>query len=349
VFNLDALRPDRRKIRIAAEVIRAGGLVAFPTETVYGLGADALNVNATRKIFQAKNRPADNPLIVHIFEVRQLEKIARHVPTRVRQLATQVWPGPVTFLLFKSGWIPDEVCAGTGKVAVRMPAHPIALALIKEAGVPIAAPSANLSSRPSPTKAEHVINDLGGRIDLLLDGGDCFFGVESTIVDATSSPYTLLRPGAYEVEELRRKFGKIRVPHSVRQAQESKVSIVPGMKYRHYAPRTPLYMVEKETLARNPSWFRNAHVGIICSEELSDRYSGVNKITLGSEKNLFEVARNLFGSFRKLDTLPVRFGLIETFEEKGIGLAIMNRMKKATSHKIIKRKEEILELTKSYG
>jgi L-threonylcarbamoyladenylate synthase len=232
VIKLDALHPNPRKIRIAAQTIKRGGLVAFPTETVYGLGANSLDVDATRRIFKAKGRPADNPLIVHICEEEQLDKIAKRIPRRIRKLATQVWPGPVTFLVSKSNWIPDAVCAGSGKVAVRMPAHPVALALIKEAGVPIAAPSANLSSRPSPTRVEHVMRDLDGRIDLILDGGDTFFGVESTILDATSRPFALLRPGAYNVEELRTKLGgKIWVPKDVRRAQESKVATVPGMKY----------------------------------------------------------------------------------------------------------------------
>jgi L-threonylcarbamoyladenylate synthase len=337
ILQVDALHPERSKIGLAARIIRKGGLVAFPTETVYGLGANALDANAVRKIFKAKNRPADNPLIVHINKVQQLEQIAIHVPRRIQTIAEKVWPGPVTFLLYKSDTVPDVVCGNTGKIAVRMPAHPIALALIERSGVPIAAPSANTSTKPSPTNARHVMSDLGGKIDLVLDGGDTFFGVESTIIDSTSSPYTLLRPGAYSLEELRKYFGKIRVPRIVREARESKVAIVPGMKYRHYAPRKPLYMVSHSFLDKSPDLCRDPRVAIICSQELSKKLGMSNPhiIVLGSEMDLYEIARNLFSSFRKLDSLRVKFGLIQTFEEKGIGLAIMNRIKKASTNKTL--------------
>lgn len=340
VLKVDALHPDEKKIGIAAEIIRKGGLVAFPTETVYGLGANALDANAVRKIFRAKNRPADNPLIVHISKTRQLDQIAKNVPRRIETLAKKIWPGPVTFLLYKSEMILDEVCGHTGKVAVRMPAHPVALTLIERSGVPIAAPSANTSTKPSPTNAMHVLSDLSGKIDMVLDGGDTFFGVESTIIDSTSIPYTLLRPGAYSLEELRKQIGKIRVPTAIRAAKESKVAIVPGMKYRHYAPRKTLYMVDRSTLEKNPDLFQNPHLGIICSQELTHQYNATtpNIIVLGSEKNLYDIARNLFSSFRKLDTLDVKFGVIQTFEERGIGLAIMNRIKKASSHNLILKK-----------
>ncbi len=333
ILQVDPLHPERSKIGIAARIIRKGGLVAFPTETVYGLGANALDTNAARKIFRAKNRPADNPLIVHINKIQQLEQIAVNVPHRIQTIAEKVWPGPVTFLLYKSDTVPDLVCGNTGKIAVRMPAHPIALALIESSGVPIAAPSANTSTKPSPTNSRHVMSDLGGKIDLVLDGGDTFFGVESTIIDSTSNPYTLLRPGAYSLEELKKYFGKIRVPRAVRDARESKVAIVPGMKYRHYAPRKPLYMVSRSFLENSPDLCLDPRIEIICSQELSKTLGSSNQriIVLGSEKDLYEIARNLFGSFRKLDSLHVKFGLIQTFEEKGIGLAIMNRIKKAST------------------
>lgn len=335
---MDALHPQPKAIEFAAKVIKKGGLVAFPTETVYGLGANALDPAATRKIFEAKHRPADNPLIVHIAQLRQLKTLTKMVPERVQdKLARKLWPGPVTFLLFKSQLVPDVVSGNTDKVAIRMPAHPVALALIRKAGVPIAAPSANTSTRPSPTKATHVLEDLKGRIDVILDGGDAFFGVESTIIDCTSNPYTLLRPGAFTLEELRKQLGgeKIRVPETVRQAKQTKVALVPGMKYRHYAPKKPLYLIKRENLAESPELFQDPQIGVLCSQELyQQHYNGKtpkNVIVLGSEEDLYGVAKNLFDSLRKLDTLNVKFGIIQSFAEKGIGFAIMNRIKKAAS------------------
>jgi L-threonylcarbamoyladenylate synthase len=335
ILKVDALHPDDNKIGIAARYIRTGKLVAFPTETVYGLGANAFDLEAVRKIFKAKNRPADNPLIVHICKMRQLDEIAVKVPKRVRTLAEKVWPGPVTFLLYKSDIVPNLVSGNTDKVAVRMPAHPVALALIEKSAVPIAAPSANTSAKPSPTNAGHVMSDLRGKIDMVLDGGNAFFGLESTIIDSTSNPFALLRPGAFSLEELRKYFGRIRVPRDVRGARESNVAIVPGMKYRHYAPHKPLYMVNRGTLKNSRELFRNPRIGIICSQELSKTLGNSNPhvIVLGSEKDLYEIARNLFASFRKLDSLHVKFGLIQKFDEKGIGLAIMNRIKKASTNK----------------
>jgi L-threonylcarbamoyladenylate synthase len=335
LLTIDPLHPSRRKINQAATVIKNGGLVAFPTETVYGLGANAFDEKAVKEIFIAKKRPADNPLIVHIYSLDQLEQITGKIPTKIRSIARDLWPGPLTFLLSRSDNVPEIVCGGTKRVAVRMPAHPVALKLIEKSGVPIAAPSANLSTKPSPTSALHVMSDLDGRIDLVLDGGDTFFGVESTIVDMTSEPYKLLRPGAYGPEDLRRKLGTLVIPKSIRNAGESADAIVPGMKYRHYAPAKPLYVIEKKNLIRNQALLNDPSVGILCSKELSKEGSidNPNLIILGSEKNLFEVAKNLFASFRLLDGLNVKFGIVQTFKERGIGLAIMNRIIKATSHK----------------
>lgn len=331
MLKLDSVRPNPGKISMAAKVIVKGGLVAFPTETVYGLGANALDSKAVAKIFKVKNRPADNPLIVHISRMSQLMEIAEGVSPHMLNITKKVWPGPLTFLFRKSDRLPQAVCGLTDKVAVRMPAHPVALALISAAGVPIAAPSANLSTKPSPTSATHVLADLGGKIDIVLDAGDAFFGIESTIIDTTSRPFRLLRPGAYTLEELRKRLGRVSIPMPVRKAEASKHAEAPGMKYRHYAPSKPLYMLGSRRFSRR--LFKMRNVGIICSNELCRRYgkAGKNVMLLGSEKNLYEVARNLFGSLRALDRLDVEFGVIETFKQEGIGLAIMNRIRKASS------------------
>jgi L-threonylcarbamoyladenylate synthase len=331
VLKVDAVEPDTGKIAIAAKAITEGGLVAFPTETVYGLGANALDPEAVAMIFKAKNRPADNPLIVHISKMTQLREVAEGVSPRMLNIAEKVWPGPLTFLFRKSDRLPQAVCGLTDKVAVRMPSHPVALALISAACVPIAAPSANLSTRPSPTSAAHVLADLDGKVDIVLDAGDTFFGVESTIIDATCRPFRLLRPGACTLEELQRLLGRVSVPMSVKKAESSAHAIAPGMKYRHYAPSKPLYMLGNKGFSHK--LFAMKNVGIICSRELCRSYRGAGKnvIILGSEKNLYEIARNLFKSLRALDELDVEFGIIETFKEEGIGLAIMNRIKKASA------------------
>lgn len=250
VLKVDPLNPEIQKIREASEVIKRGGLVSFPTETVYGLGANAYDGNACLKIFQAKNRPPDNPLIVHIAELDQLFDVAVDINEKVLEIVQVIWPGPLTLILKKSSKIPKEVSAGLDTVAVRMPAHPIALQLIRESGVPIAAPSANLATRPSPTRAEDVLNDLNGRVDIIIDGGHTFFGVESTIVNVTSNPPTLLRPGPFTVEELRSFFPDIQVPEFARGLGEADIALAPGMKYRHYAPSKKIILIENRSLMR---------------------------------------------------------------------------------------------------
>ena len=318
-------KEDNAKIAYAAACIRSDGLVVFPTETVYGLGCNALSGRAALKVFAAKNRPADNPLIVHIANIAEVKKIA-YVDAKTLSIMKELWPGPVTFLLRKKGIIPDEVTAGSDKVAVRMPSHRIALALIKKCKVPIAAPSANLSTKPSPTIASHAIEDLNGKVDVIIDGGSAEFGIESTIIDLTSSAPKVLRLGSFDIEELREYFPNISV------AKNSRIKI-PGMKYRHYAPITMLVSADRRSIAKVSSLLsENKRVCILCSEETSRNadLKDTEKIILGSRRNLGEVAKNLFASLRELDRKNVDVGVIEKFEKKGIGLAIMNRIEKAT-------------------
>lgn len=333
IMKVNPINPEKKVIEEAACIIKSGGIVAFPTETVYGIGANAFDNEASLKIFAIKNRPADNPLIVHISSMKELDEVAEGFDSSFVANAKILWPGPITFILKKNSRIPEAVSAGLGTVAVRMPAHPVALELIKQSGVPIAAPSANLSKKPSPTKAEHVITDLDGKVDAILDGGEVAFGIESTIINATVKPYMLLRPGAYTIEELEKYLGKIEIPQSInKQLKESEKAIAPGMKYRHYAPDKKLIIVSKKELIEEAlDSFSNRKIAVLCSNELAVNINSNAKIIkLGSEKNLYEIAKNLFDSFRKLDRLDVEFGFIQSFPERGIGFAIMNRMAKAS-------------------
>jgi len=351
VLRVDPERVDPALIAEAARVIREGGLVAFPTETVYGLGADTYNPEAARKVFIAKGRPMDNPLIVHIADVGQLHEVARDVPREAEELARRFWPGPLTLLLRKDSGVPPEVTANRDTVAVRMPAHPVALELIRQSGVPIAAPSANLAGRPSPTTAEHVIRDLYGRVDVIIDSGETLYGVESTIVDLTRDPPVLLRPGAMPYEEVEKALGKrVEVPPFARGLGQADVALAPGMKYRHYAPSKPLTVVEGdysdlEAYARRVASLvleaarRGSRPVVLCSAETEHVYRslGLRTIVLGPRSNVFVVARGLFRSLRLIDDMPdVDGGFAEGFEERGLGLAIMNRLRKASGFNIVR-------------
>ncbi|MHA1609056.1 MAG: L-threonylcarbamoyladenylate synthase [Candidatus Njordarchaeales archaeon] len=341
ILKVDPVNPEITKIRTAAEILRKGGLVAFPTETVYGLGADALNPNAVRKIFEAKNRPLDNPIIVHICDKSQLFELVEEVPEWVIKAVEILWPGPVTFVLKKRKIVPNEVTAGLPTVAIRMPAHPVALALIREAGRPIAAPSANLSGKPSPTTGEHVIRDMYGRVDVIIDAGETFFGVESTVIDATEDPPIVLRPGPMTVEELEQIVGKRFRIHPVALGR-SKISIpkAPGMKYRHYAPEARLILIEgdHEKVMKTilEIYYRYKSLGkkvaLLITRETRNKL-GISRdvIEIGSRENLYTVAKNLFKSLRMLDEKSYDIGICEGFELRGVGLAIMNRLRKAAS------------------
>ncbi|MDE1871486.1 MAG: threonylcarbamoyl-AMP synthase [Candidatus Micrarchaeota archaeon] len=346
VIKVNPVNPEMELIREAAAIIKSGGIVAFPTETVYGLGADAFNGGACRNIFKAKNRPMDNPLIAHISKTRDIERVAREVPEEVMNAVKILWPGPVTFRLKKNEAVPIETTAGLDTISVRMPAHPVALRLIEASGTPIAAPSANISTRPSGTRAEHVIKDFDGKIDAILDGGDAAFGMESTIIDATVEPYLLLRPGAFTMEELR-KYLDIEVPESINISRKDVVAVAPGMKYRHYAPDTKLIAVQKDLLESAVEHLgKRDDYAVLCSNETAERISDsrAKLIRMGSERSLYEIAKNLFDSFRELDKKEVKFALVETFPERGIGLAIMNRIIKASGSAPVSSIEGLKEL-----
>lgn len=330
IVRINPLHPQKGKIAKAALIIKNGGTVVFPTETVYGLGANALSPKSAIKIFKAKKRPSDNPLIVHICSMEQLHEIAK-VGKGVEVKIKEMWPGPITFLLYKKDIIPDNVTAGSNKVALRMPAHPIALALIRASGVPVAAPSANLSTKPSPTNAQHALQDLDGRVDMIIDGGDAFFGIESTIVDMTSKVPSVLRLGAFSPKELSKYLGKLKIPKGA--GFSSGKNIVPGMKYKHYSPDTKMILVKSTEITKAIASMHGRRICVICTRESSNKIKGrVRKIILGSKSNLFEIARNLFSSFRKLDKMNVDICLLEEIKGEGIGLAIANRSMKACAN-----------------
>lgn len=342
VCKVDPLEPNRLILREAAEIIRIGGLVAFPTETVYGLGANALDPEAVKKIFLAKGRPADNPLIVHISDRDYVHELAKKVPQEAKALIRKFFPGPLTIVLEKKPIVPDETTANLPTVAVRMPNHKIALGLIKESGTPVAAPSANKAGRPSPTRAQHVLQDLGGQVDLIIDGGPTRFGLESTVVDLTVKPPELLRPGAVTLEMLREVLGAVQIHPSVSQqvAWRDVVARSPGMKYRHYAPKAELLVVvgdrrdvqrKIEQLIQDFS-LKNMRIGVATTTGKQYRVSHLE--SLGKSKQ--EIAKGLFDILRRFDETEVDVIFAEGVDEEGLGLAIMNRLKKASGYRIVR-------------
>jgi L-threonylcarbamoyladenylate synthase len=320
MLNIAAKMPEIIKIKSAAAIIRRGGLVAFPTETVYGLGANGLNAKAVKSIFKAKDRPQDNPLILHIADKNDIYRFGKDVPVSAEELASKFWPGPLTLVVKKSGVVPKVVTAGLDTVGIRMPDNKIALALIRESGVPIAAPSANVSGKPSPTYAKHVISDLYGRVDAIIDGGRTNIGVESTVLDLTSNPATILRPGGVTLEQLKRVLGEVRVNKPGKNGSFAKS---PGMKYRHYSPQARIVLVEGEE-----SKVKQKIVELIRIYERSGNRIG---IISGSKLSQEALARDLFRMFRDFDEKGVDVIIAGGVKEADLGLAIMNRLRKASS------------------
>lgn len=340
---VDAIEPEPEFIREGAEFLRRGELVAFPTETVYGLGANAMDAHACEEIFRVKGRPQDNPLIVHVAHLGMMKSLVEHWNKEAKLCAEQFWPGPLTLVLEKTAFVPDVVSGGLGTVAIRMPSHPVALRLIEEAGVPIAAPSANLSGKPSPTSGIHVWKDLNGRIPLLLDAGVCSVGVESTVLDLTGEVPTILRPGGITKEQLEEVLGEV----AVDRPSEAQPPKAPGMKYRHYAPKGELTLLigERENILHKISdEIRKGHaqrkkVGILCTlESASHLHSQLPDLlfVLGSEERPEEVAGNLYEGLRLCDEQEIDIILAEGMEENGLGFAIMNRLEKASGQRIVK-------------
>lgn len=337
--------PTEEALRDAARLIRAGEVVGFPTETVYGLGADATNADAIDKIFKAKGRPGDNPLIVHISNLDQISSVIRgEMPESARRLAEAYWPGPLTMIFEKGPSIPLRVTAGLDSVAVRFPGHPVARALIAAAGVPIAAPSANLSGKPSPTLARHVMRDMDGRIPMILDGGACEVGVESTVADARTLPVRVLRPGGITPRMIADVLGEVEVDGSVlRPLREGEIVRSPGMKYKHYAPEGSLVIVKGSpaAVAQEICALYDETPGskrILALEGHLPLYGGRSAVSLGADAK--EMANRLFDALRGMDEAGVSAIFSEAVEADGIGLAVMNRLGRAAAFHIVEAGDE---------
>lgn len=337
---------DKKIYEQAGKILRDGGLVAFPTETVYGLGADALDEKASAKIYAAKGRPSDNPLIVHIADVNALYDLASEVPEKALVLAEKFWPGPLTMILKKQDKVPDSITGGLGTVAIRMPSHPVAAELIRRSGVYIAAPSANTSGRPSPTTAQHVYEDLNGRIDMIIDSGKVDIGLESTIVDLTGEIPTILRPGYITRAMLEEVVGPVTIDKAILAEHEDPNlrPKAPGMKYKHYAPKGDLVIVEgkKQAVAEMINYLTkmDAESGlktaVIASDENLSLYDADCRINIGSREHEESIAANLYEVLREMDELGVQKMYSESFAGGSLGAAIMNRLLKAAGHHVIR-------------
>lgn len=337
-WKIEDLESQGRELDQAAGIIRSGGLVAIPTETVYGLGADALNPAAVARIYEAKGRPSDNPLILHVAGADWLERYCEEIPEAAYRLAERFWPGPLTLILPRKDIVPDRTTGGLNTVGVRCPNHPVTLELIRRAGVPIAAPSANTSGRPSCTTAAHVLEDVGGKIDCILDGGPCAVGVESTIIDLTEQPPKLLRPGGLPLEEIQAVIGPVELDAAVtRSMGEGERPKAPGMKYRHYAPAAPVTVVTG-TPARS-AWYIRTHrtetSGVICYDEFVPLFDGGVTAPFGSMQNKLEQSQRVFDALRSFDRTEVTEIFAQCPDPSGLGFAVGNRLKKAAGFHVV--------------
>jgi len=334
---------DNAVIDKAGKIIRSGGLVAFPTETVYGLGGDALNPEASGKIYAAKGRPSDNPLIIHICKLEDITKIVSDFPENARRLAEEFWPGPLTMVLPKAEIVPNQTTGGLDTVAVRMPVDPTALAFIEAAGGYVAAPSANISGRPSPTDAGYVIEDMNGRIEMILDDGAVEIGLESTIVDLTGEVPMLLRPGFITLPMLEEVLGQVDVDRTILDGDCLDKPKAPGMKYKHYAPKGELTIVtgqEDKVVDAINMLFDKADaqgekVGVIATDETKDLYRAHSIKSVGMRSDEVSIAKNLYRILREFDDEGITLIYSESFADGGIGQAVMNRLLKAAGHKIL--------------
>lgn len=341
--RIDVDNIDITIIQEASDILKKGEMVAFPTETVYGLGADALDEMASKKIYEAKGRPSDNPLIVHVADMKQLQPLVKDIPESAIKLINAFWPGPLTIVFNKSERVPYGTTGGLDTVAIRMPAHKVALKLIEVSDIPIAAPSANTSGRPSPTNASHVMEDLNGKISMILDGGEVGIGIESTIVDVTSDIPMILRPGYINKKMLEEVVGKVAVDKAISEPLSSDVRPkAPGMKYRHYAPKADftIYDGELECVTARINEIAEHYVqkgfkvGIIASDETKAEYNFGEVISIGTRDEDITISRNLYRVLREFDDRQVDYILGEAFVGGQLGQAIMNRLLKAAGYKV---------------
>ncbi|MDW7668292.1 MAG: L-threonylcarbamoyladenylate synthase [Bacillota bacterium] len=342
ILTIDKKNIDFRKIEKAAEVLKKGGTVVFPTETVYGLGGNIYISNAVKEIYKAKGRPSDNPLIVHIWNIDQLKELTEGVSEVAKFLIDKYWPGPLTIIFKKSTNIPDSITGGLDTVAVRMPQDPVALALLEKANVPVAAPSANTSGRPSPTQGKHVVEDLDGKVDIIIDGGDCKVGLESTVIDVYSNPIMILRPGGITLEEILKDVENVVYDPNLMYLDKGIVPKSPGQKYKHYSPKGKLILfkgsegrVREEINKEGERLTKEGKKVLILSIKENIKYYSKGIIfNLGSIKDFETISSNIFKALRKADELNVDYILSESFSEKGLGKAIMNRLIKASGGNI---------------
>ncbi len=344
IEKVDPGHIDADVMEQAGKLIAEGELVAFPTETVYGLGGDALDPDASRKIYAAKGRPSDNPLIVHIAEFDDMKRVAREVPEQAKKLADAFWPGPLTMIVWKSDAVPEATTGGMQTVAVRMPNHPVALELIRRSGCLIAAPSANTSGRPSPTEAQHVAEDLSGKIAMILDGGPVGIGIESTIIDLTEEKPMILRPGYITPEMLSETLGEeVVIDPGIIAADDTRKPKAPGMKYKHYAPKAEMIIVDgaqdavidkinELTAAKRAE---GKKVAVIATDETKERYDAQVILSMGKRSDEDAIAQHLYKILRECDELDVGEIYSECFQTPRIGQAIMNRLLKAAGHTVI--------------
>lgn len=344
IFKMDEDHINEEEIEEAAKLIRAGGLVSFPTETVYGLGANGLDELAVAKIFKAKGRPQDNPLILHISSEEELVDLVEEIPEDAKKCMEKFWPGPLTMIFKRSKIVPDAITAGLETVAIRMPSNKIALELIRRSKRPIAAPSANTSGKPSPTAAQHVYKDLSGKLEIIIDGGRTGIGLESTVLDLTEEIPTILRPGGVTQEDLERLLGRVDIDRSIIKFDEKIVPKSPGQKYRHYAPNSDMYIFEGDLdkiVARinklaEEEVSKGKKVGIMATDETKDKYENGLVYSMGNRIDETSIAHNLFYILRDMDIEEIDVIYAESVEFSSIGLAIMNRMIKAAGGKIIR-------------
>ena len=341
ISKIDINNIDKTEIKKHAQLLKEGKTVIFPTETVYGLGANALDENAVKKIYEAKGRPSDNPLIVHIYDKEEVYNLAKDINENAKLIMDRFWPGPITIILNKKDIVPYVTSGGLETVAIRMPSHLIAREIIKQSGVPVAAPSANISGRPSPTKEEHVYEEMNKRVSGIVLGGDSNFGLESTVLDLTTETPMILRPGSITKEDLEKVIGKVLVDPSLAKKEDNSKAKAPGMKYTHYSPDAEVYIVsgnqqktiEKINYLIEENKKMGLKTGIICLEKNKNFYKG-EVLSLGN--SLEEVGSNLFDALRQMDKMNVDVVYSEEFESKGVGQAIMNRLLKSAGYKIIK-------------
>ena len=343
IIKIEKDNIDLKLIKTTAEIIKNGGLVAFPTETVYGLGADGLNSIAVDKIFKAKERPADNPLILHISNLNQLDHIAKNITAKSKLLINTFWPGPLTLVLSKKNIVPSNVTCGLKTVAVRMPNHPVALRLIEYSGTPIAAPSANLSGKPSPTKSMHVIEDLNNRINAIIDSNGVMEGLESTVLDMTGKVPEILRPGSISYEDLKTVLGKIIIDKSLDSKNKKTIPKSPGQKYRHYSPDAKIILIrgnqKKVAEYINRALLNDKKNNILstalCTKNTAKFVDSAEISAKGCHNDYKELARDLYDDLRYFDKLALDKVYVEAVREKGLGFALMNRLNKASSEIVI--------------